>query len=244
VIRSRGFDWSSRAVQDRRHEIDDRGETVRRALSYSNVMATLAVFVALGGSSYAAIKITGKDVRDNSLSSADVRNNSLRSADVRTNSLTSADVKNGSLQAKDFAVGEIPAGSMWSYRGDVPGGPSPGQTMSMPDIPGLGETSATCTPDGAAELSVKNSSAGVGFQYVATLTTVGGSKSSAGGIFPGAVATIALPPSAQVVWQISPVPAGTPGPVVTAVASNQVSLVGPAPVCSVSATAFYQDPVG
>jgi hypothetical protein len=214
---------------------------MRRALSYSNVMATLAVFVALGGSSYAAITITGKDVRDNSLRSADVRNNSLRSADVRNNSLRSADVKNGSLHAKDFAVGEIPAGSMWSYRSDVRGGPDP---ATMPDIPGLGTPSATCTAAGAAQLSVKNSSAGTGFQYVAALTTVGGSKSSVDGIFPGAVATIAVPPSAQVVWQISPVPAGTPGPVVTVVASNQVSVAGPAPVCSVSATAFFQDPVG
>jgi hypothetical protein len=224
-----------------RHANQNRGATMRRALSYSNVMATLAVFVALGGSSYAAITITGKHVRDNSLTGADVRNNSLKSADVRDNSLRSADVKNGSLQAKDFAVGEIPAGSMWSYRGDVPGGPNP---VTMPDIPGLGTTSATCTSAGAAQLSVKNSSAGAGFQYVVTLTTPEGSKSSVDGIFPGAVATIAVPPSAQVVWQLSPVPAGTPGPVVTVVASNQVSVEGPAPVCSVSATAFFQDPVG
>lgn len=201
-------------------------------ISPGSVLALIALFVALGGSSYAAITITGKHVRDNSLKSADVRNNSLRSADVR----------NGSLRARDFAVGEIPAGSMWSYRGDVPGGSNP---VTMPDIPGLGTTSATCTSAGTAELSVKNSGrGGAGFQYVVTLTTVEGSKSSAGGIFPGAVATIAVPRSAQVVWQISPVPAGTPGPVVTVVASNQVSVAGPAPVCSVSATAFLQDPVG
>src|SRR5215212_11203856 len=213
---------------------------MRRALSYSNVMATLAVFVALGGTSYAAIKITGKDVRDNSLTGADVRNNSLKSADVRNNSLRSADVKNGSLKAKDFAVGAAAAGSTWSYRADVRGRNS----AAMPDIPGLGTTSAACTAAGAAQLSVKNTSAGSGFQYVANLTTVEGSKSSVDGIFPGAVATIAVPPSAQAVWQISPVPAGTPGPVVTVVASNVVSLAGPAPVCSVSATAFSQDPAG
>jgi hypothetical protein len=124
-------------ADDTRHANQDRGARMRRALSYSDVMATLAVFLALGGSSYAAITITRKHVRDNSLKSADVRDNSLRSADV----------KNGSLQAKDFAVGEIPAGSMWSYRGDVPGGPNP---VTMPDIPGLGTTSATCTSAGAA----------------------------------------------------------------------------------------------
>jgi hypothetical protein len=35
---------------------------VSRHLTYANVMATIAVFVALGGSSYAALRITGHDV--------------------------------------------------------------------------------------------------------------------------------------------------------------------------------------
>ena len=42
---------------------------LRRHLSYANVMATVAVFIALGGSSYAALKITGADVRNGSLRS-------------------------------------------------------------------------------------------------------------------------------------------------------------------------------
>ena len=37
---------------------------LRQRLTYANVMATLAVFIALGGSSYAAMKVTGKDVRE------------------------------------------------------------------------------------------------------------------------------------------------------------------------------------
>lgn len=40
-------------------------------------MASIAVFVALGGSSYAAVKISGKDVRNNSLTGKDIRNSSL-----------------------------------------------------------------------------------------------------------------------------------------------------------------------
>ena len=37
---------------------------LRSHTTYANVMATFAVFVALGGSSYAAIKVTGKNVKD------------------------------------------------------------------------------------------------------------------------------------------------------------------------------------
>jgi hypothetical protein len=67
---------------------------VRGALSYANVMATLAIFVALGGSSYAALKVTSKDVRDNSLRSRDIRDNTVTSRDIRNGSLTAADFKN------------------------------------------------------------------------------------------------------------------------------------------------------
>jgi hypothetical protein len=60
----------------------NRLRKVHRRLSYANVMATAAVFVALGGSSYAAAEITGKGVRDGSLTGADIRNNSLASAHI------------------------------------------------------------------------------------------------------------------------------------------------------------------
>ena len=51
---------------------------MRRRLSYSNVMATLAVFVALGGTSYAAITITGKNVKNGSLTGADIKKHSVQ----------------------------------------------------------------------------------------------------------------------------------------------------------------------
>ncbi len=73
---------------------------LRTRLTYANVMATIAVFIALGGSSYAAIKVTGRNVTDSSLSGKDVRNSSL----------TNKDVKNRSLLAVDFKAGQLPAG--------------------------------------------------------------------------------------------------------------------------------------
>lgn len=62
----------------------------RKFLTYANVLATLALFVALGGSAYAATLITGKQIKDGSI--------------------TSADIKNGSLLALDFKAGQVPAG--------------------------------------------------------------------------------------------------------------------------------------
>ena len=53
--------------------------------SYANVTATVALIVALGGTSYAAIKLP-------------------------KNSVTSATVKDRSLLKKDFKTGQLPAG--------------------------------------------------------------------------------------------------------------------------------------
>ncbi len=60
-------------------------------LTYANVMSTVAVFVALGGTSYA--------VATGSIDSREIKNNSVRSKDVR----------NATLQAKDFAAGQLPS---------------------------------------------------------------------------------------------------------------------------------------
>jgi len=60
---------------------------LRGQLSYANVVATLALFVALGGSSYAALSLTGKDVRNRSLSGRDIKRNSLAGREIREGSL-------------------------------------------------------------------------------------------------------------------------------------------------------------
>lgn len=59
------------------------------------VVSVLALVTAMGGTSYAAVKLA---------------KNSVTSATVKNNSLTSADIKDRSLLAQDFAAGQLPAG--------------------------------------------------------------------------------------------------------------------------------------
>jgi hypothetical protein len=82
-------------------------------ITYSNVVATVALFAALGGSSYAAVAITGKQVRDGSLSGRDVHNASL----------TSQDVRDASLLGRDFKSGQLPAGPQGPKGDPGPQGP-------------------------------------------------------------------------------------------------------------------------
>ena len=69
-------------------------------------IALLALFVALGGSSYAAVKIKigASDIKKGAVGTRAVADNSIRSADVRNDSLTNADIDNSNLTAKSADV--------------------------------------------------------------------------------------------------------------------------------------------
>src|SRR4051794_41780390 len=76
--------------------------------SPSLVLALLALTVALGGTSYAAIKLP---------------KNSVGNPQLKNNAVTGAKVRDGSLFANDFAAGQLPRGP----KGDVgPQGPAGG----------------------------------------------------------------------------------------------------------------------
>ena len=62
-------------------------DRIRRHLSYANVMATLAVFIALGGSSYAAYTISGSKIKDRSIRGGKLRHNTLTGRQIRESRL-------------------------------------------------------------------------------------------------------------------------------------------------------------
>jgi hypothetical protein len=56
-------------------------------MTYANVMSTLAVFIALGGSSYAAVKVSGSSIRNRSIPADKLRRNSLTGREIRESRL-------------------------------------------------------------------------------------------------------------------------------------------------------------
>jgi hypothetical protein len=70
---------------------------LRDKLTYSNVMATAAVFVALGGTSYAAIKLP----RD-SVGAKQLKPESVGASELRPRAVSSSEVRNGSLGIEDL----------------------------------------------------------------------------------------------------------------------------------------------
>jgi hypothetical protein len=92
---------------------------LRGHLTYANVLATLALFIALGGSSYAALTLTNNVVR-----SKHIKNGEVKNGDLGAGAVTAPKVKNGSLRAEDFGPGQLPAGPQ-GLKGDQgdPGAP-------------------------------------------------------------------------------------------------------------------------
>lgn len=86
-------------------------------------MAYLALFVALGGTSYAAVRVGSSQIVNNSIRSKDIRNGHVTSRDIKNNDVRSHDVRNGTLRAIDFQPGQLPAGA--AGRPGPPGGTGP-----------------------------------------------------------------------------------------------------------------------
>ncbi len=78
-------------------------------------IALLALFVALGGTSYAAVSLPKNSVgtaqlKSNSVQSAKIKKGAVTRAKIRDNAINSAKVADGSLLAADFAAGQLPKG--------------------------------------------------------------------------------------------------------------------------------------
>jgi hypothetical protein len=72
------------------------------------VVACIALFIAAGGTSYAAVKLP---------------KNSVGSTQLKSNAVTSAKVKNGALRKADFAANQLPAGPQGPQGLQGPAGP-------------------------------------------------------------------------------------------------------------------------
>ena len=74
---------------------------VRSRLSFANVVALIALFVALGGSAYAALRVGSKQIINNSVRSKDIRNGHVRTRDLKNNDVRSGDLRDNTVRNED-----------------------------------------------------------------------------------------------------------------------------------------------
>jgi hypothetical protein len=76
---------------------------IRKRMTYANVMATIAVFAALGmGSAYAATKLTKGSVTTKS-----IKNNAVKGTKIANNAVSTAKIANGAVTAAKAGAGVL-----------------------------------------------------------------------------------------------------------------------------------------
>src|SRR6266567_1046505 len=90
-------------------------ERLRARLSYANVTATIALFVALGGTTYAAAtlprnSVGSKQLRSHAVTASKIKPGAVTSLRVRDHSLTGADINAGTL-------GKVPSAATADHAG-------------------------------------------------------------------------------------------------------------------------------
>jgi hypothetical protein len=92
---------------------------IKKAITFSNVIAVIALFLALGGSVYAASgKISGKQIKPKSLPGNRIKPRGITEKQIRPGTITGQQVKAGSLTGREV-VGSSLTGVTASSLGAV-----------------------------------------------------------------------------------------------------------------------------
>lgn len=83
-----------------------------RHLSFSNVIAMLALFLALGGAAYAGTKLNGNNIVNGSIGGGKLKKETITANKIKKGTITGAQIKPGSIGSSSIdlaALGTVPA---------------------------------------------------------------------------------------------------------------------------------------
>lgn len=78
-----------------------------RHLSFSNVIAVLALFVALGGAAYAGSKINGRSIVNGSIGGGKLRNETITANKIKKGTITGAQIQPGSISSSSIDLSTL-----------------------------------------------------------------------------------------------------------------------------------------
>ena len=78
-----------------------------RHLTFSNVIAMIALFIALGGAAYAGTKINGKTIVNKSIGGGKLKNETITANKIKKGTITSAQIAPGSIDSTQINVSTL-----------------------------------------------------------------------------------------------------------------------------------------
>jgi hypothetical protein len=85
---------------------------ILRHLSFSNVIAVIALFVALGGAAYAGTKINGNSIKSGSIGGGKLKNETIGAGKLRKGTITGVQIAPGSISSSSIdlsTLGTVPS---------------------------------------------------------------------------------------------------------------------------------------
>lgn len=107
---------------------------IRQGLTYANLTATVALFIALGGGAYAVSKdsVGSKEIETGAVRSKELKDDDVRSADIEVGAVQGSEVADGSIGAADIADGSLAGADIAD--GSLGGGELTDGTVSGLDV--------------------------------------------------------------------------------------------------------------
>ena len=89
-------------------------QALRKQLSYANVVATLALFVALGGASYAAVtlprnSVGAQQLKPNAVTAKKIRNGAVTGPKLRAGTVTASRIRRGTITRRQLNLKRLGA---------------------------------------------------------------------------------------------------------------------------------------
>ena len=112
------------------------------------VTGLILALVFASGAATGAKLITGKDIKDKSITTKDIKNNNLQGKDIKDGSVSTKDVKNNNLQGGDIQDGTVTGADLLD--GTVTGGDIQDGTVATGDLANGSVTASKIAPGAIA----------------------------------------------------------------------------------------------
>ena len=112
---------------------------IRSHLSFANSISLIALFVALGGTSLAAVTLTknsvgAKQIKKNAVRASEIKRNAVGASEIRSNAVASGDVADNGIGGSDLSDNSVGAGELSDN--SVGGGEVIDDSLTATDITG------------------------------------------------------------------------------------------------------------
>jgi hypothetical protein len=90
---------------------------IRSRMSFANVVSMIALFVALGGTSIAAVtaaknSVDAKAIKKNAVGASEIKKNAVRAAEINRNAVGASEIRSNAVAGGDVADGTIGSGDL------------------------------------------------------------------------------------------------------------------------------------